>query len=94
MLEGPPVGDGELRSELQDAALDYIGEHPLSVLEAFYWNGLSRFWDVRRPAYAVDEAAPEGRSEAARDRRDRDVLRDLESPRWSGSGACGADGRW
>ena len=63
VLEGPPVGDGELRTELQDAALDYIGEHPLSVLEAFYWNGLSRFWDVRRPAHAVDEAAPEGRSE-------------------------------
>jgi 4-amino-4-deoxy-L-arabinose transferase-like glycosyltransferase len=64
VLAGPPVDDGELRSGLQDAALDYIGEHPLSVLEAFYWNGLSRFWDVRRPAYAVDEAAPEGRSEA------------------------------
>ncbi len=64
VLEGGPVGDGELRSGLQDAALDYIGEHPLSVLEAFYWNGLSRFWDVRRPAYAVDEAEPEGRSEA------------------------------
>jgi 4-amino-4-deoxy-L-arabinose transferase-like glycosyltransferase len=63
VLEGSPVDDGELRSELQQAAWDYIGEHPLSVLEAFYWNGLTRFWDVRRPAHAVAEAEPEGRSE-------------------------------
>ena len=64
VLRGPPVGDGELRSELQQAAFDYISDHPLSVLEAFYWNGLSRFWDVRRPAHAIDEAGPEGRSKA------------------------------
>ena len=62
VFEGPQVGDATFRSELQDCGLDYIGEHPLSVLEAFYWNGLSRFWDVRRPAYAVAEAAPEGRA--------------------------------
>lgn len=64
VLRGPPVGDGELRSELQQAASDYISDHPVSVLEAFYWNGLSRFWDVRRPAHAIDEAGPEGRSRA------------------------------
>ena len=64
VLQGQPVDDGELRSKLQQAAFDYISDHPLSVLEAFYWNGLSRFWDVRRPAHAIDEAEPEGRSKA------------------------------
>jgi 4-amino-4-deoxy-L-arabinose transferase-like glycosyltransferase len=56
ILEGPRVPDPELRSELQDLALDYIEEHPLSVAEAFYWNGLSRYWDIRRPSNVVAEA--------------------------------------
>jgi hypothetical protein len=64
VLEGPPVGDGELRSELQDEAFDYIKAHPFSVVEAFYWNGLSRFWDIRHPSYSVDEAPFDGRSRA------------------------------
>jgi hypothetical protein len=63
VLEGPPVSDGELRSELQQAANDYIADHPFSVVEAFYWNGLSRLWDVRRPGNAALEAPFEGRSE-------------------------------
>jgi 4-amino-4-deoxy-L-arabinose transferase-like glycosyltransferase len=62
VLEGPPVSDVVVREELQEATFDYIEEHPFSVVEAFYWNGLSRLWDIRRPAYAVDEAAFEGRS--------------------------------
>lgn len=64
VMEGPPVEDDVFRSELQDAAFDYISEHPESVPKAFFWNGLSRFWDVRRPARAVDEVAFDGRSEA------------------------------
>jgi 4-amino-4-deoxy-L-arabinose transferase-like glycosyltransferase len=56
ILEGPPVPDPELRSELQELALDYIEEHPFSVAEAFYWNGLSRYWDIRRPSNVVAEA--------------------------------------
>ena len=39
VLEGPPVSDYEVRSELQADAFDYIGDHPFSVAEAFYWNG-------------------------------------------------------
>jgi 4-amino-4-deoxy-L-arabinose transferase-like glycosyltransferase len=64
VLEGPPVSDVEFRRELQDAMFDYIREHPFSVVEAFFWNGLSRTWDVRRPSRVVDEAPFEGRSKA------------------------------
>jgi hypothetical protein len=59
---GRPVDDAELRSKLLEVARDYVKEHPTAVLEAFYWNGLSRLWDVRRPGRAVDEAPFEGRS--------------------------------
>jgi 4-amino-4-deoxy-L-arabinose transferase-like glycosyltransferase len=62
VLEGPPVDDATLRSELTEAGFDYIRDHPFSVVEAFFWNGLSRFWDVRRPGHAVDEVPFEGRS--------------------------------
>ncbi len=64
VFEGPPVSDAAVRSGAQQAAFDYIGEHPFSLAEAFYWNGLSRLWDVRRPARALDEVPFEGRSEA------------------------------
>lgn len=64
VLIHPPANEAALRSGLQDSALDYIGEHPFSVAEAFFWNGLSRFWDVRRPGRALDEVPFEGRSEA------------------------------
>lgn len=59
---GAPPDDAAFRSELQERAWDYVSEHPTSVFEAFFWNGLSRFWDVRRPARALDEAPFEGRS--------------------------------
>jgi 4-amino-4-deoxy-L-arabinose transferase-like glycosyltransferase len=62
VLEGPPVGDAELRSQLQQEAIDYIEAHPESLVEAFFWNGLSRLWDIRHPGYSVDEAPFEGRS--------------------------------
>lgn len=63
ILDGPPIDDDELRSKLQGIAWDYIEEQPFSVVEAFYWNGLSRFWDIRRPARAMDEVSFEGRQE-------------------------------
>ena len=63
VLEGPPVSDYEVREELQADTFEYIGDHPFSVVEAFYWNGLTRFWDVRRPARAMDDAPFEGRSD-------------------------------
>ena len=94
VLAGPPVDDGELRSGLQDAALDYIGEHPLSVLEAFYWNGLSRFWDVRRPALCGRRGGrPRGARRPWRSPGSRSTTC-CWSRRWSGSGACGDGGRW
>lgn len=64
VFDGPPVPDSEVRSELQDAARDYIVDHPASLPKAFFWNGLSRLWDVRRPGRALDEVPFEGRSEA------------------------------
>lgn len=64
VLVNPPATEADLRSGLQDAAFEYIGDHPFSVAEAFFWNGLSRFWDVRRPGRALDEVPFEGRSEA------------------------------
>ena len=57
-----PLPDGELRRALQRRAADYIADHPFSLLEAFYWNGLSRTWDIRRPAHVLNEADFENRS--------------------------------
>jgi 4-amino-4-deoxy-L-arabinose transferase-like glycosyltransferase len=62
--ENPDISDAEYRSELIDLGTDYIAEHPFSVAEAFYWNGFTRFWDVRRPGNALDEVPFEGRSKA------------------------------
>jgi 4-amino-4-deoxy-L-arabinose transferase-like glycosyltransferase len=57
-----PLGDADLRRQLIDRGLNYIGDHPESVPAAFFWNGLSRLWDVRRPSRALNEVAFEGRS--------------------------------
>lgn len=62
VFEGKPVDDATLRSELQQEAFDYIADHPDSVPKAFFWNGLSRYWDVRNPARALDEVSFDGRS--------------------------------
>lgn len=64
VLTGEPVDDATLRSKLQEVWLDYVKEHPASVPKAFFWNGLSRLWDVRRPARALEEVPFEGRSKA------------------------------
>ena len=55
--------DAELRDVLQSRALDYIEDNPFSVAEAFFWNGLSRTWDIRTPARVLDEVPFEGREE-------------------------------
>ena len=59
-----PMPDVELRAKLIAAGTSYIGAHPASLLEAFFWNGLSRLWDVRRPSRALAEVPFEGRSHA------------------------------
>lgn len=57
-----PLTELELRSRYDQLASDYIKAHPLSVPQAFFWNGLSRFWDVRRPGHALAEVPFEGRN--------------------------------
>lgn len=57
-----PLPLPELRSRLRENAFDYIAEHPSSVPKAFFWNGLSRLWDIRRPARTLIEPPFEGRT--------------------------------
>ena len=54
--------DDELRAELRDNALEYIEDHPSSVPKALFWNGLTRFWDLREPDAALNEVQFQGRS--------------------------------
>lgn len=58
----PPTSELEFRSRLQQRARSYVLDHPESVPQAFFWNGISRLWDLRRPARALDEPAFDGRS--------------------------------
>lgn len=60
-----PRSDAALRAELIRRARVYVSDHPAAVLGAFFWNGLSRLWDIRRPARALDEVHFEGRSRLA-----------------------------
>jgi 4-amino-4-deoxy-L-arabinose transferase-like glycosyltransferase len=54
-VERRKPGEIELRRILRKRAFDYIKEHPESVPKAFFWNGLSRLWDVRRPEHILWE---------------------------------------
>ena len=56
------MSDIALRRALLARARGYIGDHPFSVVQAFYWNGLTRFWDVRRPRHVLAEVPFEARS--------------------------------
>lgn len=58
----PPRSEIEFRSRLQQRARSYIREHPGSVPKAFFWNGVVRLWDLRRPSLALDETNFDGRS--------------------------------
>ncbi|MDQ6805516.1 MAG: glycosyltransferase family 39 protein [Actinomycetota bacterium] len=57
-----PLSDIELHSKLEHRALSYIGAHPTSLLGAFFWNGLSRLWDIRHRSRSLTEVPFEGRS--------------------------------
>jgi 4-amino-4-deoxy-L-arabinose transferase-like glycosyltransferase len=61
LLSGPPLSDGEFRAELRERAFDYIENHPESIPKAFFWNGITRNWDLRRPKRAIDPGAVDGR---------------------------------
>jgi 4-amino-4-deoxy-L-arabinose transferase-like glycosyltransferase len=55
------LGEVGLRDKLRHNTFEWIKDHPFSLVEAFYWNGLTRLWDVRRPYHALDEARFSGR---------------------------------
>lgn len=55
------LGEFELGNRLRHRAVEYVKDHPFSFVEAFYWNGLTRLWDVRRPGNALNEAPFTGR---------------------------------
>jgi 4-amino-4-deoxy-L-arabinose transferase-like glycosyltransferase len=57
-----PLGDVELHRRLIERTRDYIRDHPGSLPLAFFWNGLSRLWDVRRPSNAKYEIRFDGRT--------------------------------
>ncbi len=61
-----PISDAEFRSRLQSAGLDYITEHPASVPEAFLYNGVTRFWDLRPPGGSLAESDFQSRSRTVR----------------------------
>jgi 4-amino-4-deoxy-L-arabinose transferase-like glycosyltransferase len=54
--------EDELRAKLNHNAWEWIKAHPDSLPKAFFWNGLSRFWDIRRPFNVLREVPYEGRS--------------------------------
>ncbi|HKP92106.1 MAG TPA: glycosyltransferase family 39 protein [Thermoleophilaceae bacterium] len=55
------LGELGLRNRLRHNTVEWIKDHPFSVVEAFYWNGLTRLWDVRRPHHPLNEARYSGR---------------------------------
>jgi 4-amino-4-deoxy-L-arabinose transferase-like glycosyltransferase len=57
-----PLSELKLHSRLLHLGLSYIGAHPTSVLAAFFWNGLSRLWDIRHRSRSLAEVPFEGRS--------------------------------
>lgn len=57
-----PLSDVVLRSRLIARATSYIEAKPSSLLKAFFWNGLSRLWDVRHRSRSLAEVPFEGRS--------------------------------
>jgi 4-amino-4-deoxy-L-arabinose transferase-like glycosyltransferase len=57
-----PLSDVTLRSKLLNLTETYVGNHPGSLFGAFFWNGLSRLWDVRRHSRSLVEVPFEGRS--------------------------------
>jgi 4-amino-4-deoxy-L-arabinose transferase-like glycosyltransferase len=57
-----PMSDIELHSKLLHRSFAYIRAHPTSLLGAFFWNGLSRLWDIRRRSRSLNEVQFEGRS--------------------------------
>ena len=62
VLRGPPISDGELREVLLGRAREYVRDNPESIPKAFFWNGITRLWDIRRPSHVTDDAQTGNRS--------------------------------
>jgi 4-amino-4-deoxy-L-arabinose transferase-like glycosyltransferase len=60
VFTGPPVSDSEVRSKTLAAGRDYIKDHPTSVISAFYWNGIRRFWDLQKPSLVTFQVPFQG----------------------------------
>lgn len=60
-----PLPDLVFRARLQHLFVSYVNAHPSSLVESFFWNGLTRTWDVRRPAHILAEPSFDGRSRTA-----------------------------
>jgi len=56
------LGDVAFRDRLDRYALHYIEHHPASLLHAFFWNGLSRLWDISHISHSLSQVHAEGRS--------------------------------
>jgi hypothetical protein len=66
-LLGPaarPRSDGALYHALNSRAKRYVSGHPAAVPKAFFWNGITRLWDLRRPSHVLNEVHFEGRTKA------------------------------
>jgi hypothetical protein len=57
-----PLPDVALRARLIRRGEDYIRAHPASVAKAFFWNGITRLWDIRSRWQSLFEVPFEGRS--------------------------------
>ncbi len=57
-----PLSDVTLYDKLQQRAIDYVKAHPISLAKAFFWNGITRLWDLRSRSKSMVEVPFEGRS--------------------------------
>jgi hypothetical protein len=48
-----PRSDAQLLHDLRSRGLHYIEDHPSSLYKSFFWNGITRFWDLRHPSYVT-----------------------------------------
>lgn len=66
LAEAVKLPEPQFRAKLQEVGLEYIKDHPASLPKAIFWNGLSRFWDLRAPSQALRETEFQGRSRPVR----------------------------
>ena len=57
---GASLSDGELYAAFSARARAYVADHPDAVPKAFFWNGITRVWDLRRPRHTLAQVRYEG----------------------------------